>query len=128
MESVSLDLVASQVRQASRSLRQVVDEEILFSLLVALQVELVQVELVEPVQQEHRQVEVPADVHQAPLVAEEVPWVPVSLLTCFLLFHHQEEEDRLEAVLVASLHQAVAYLCLVVQDPEEVVSEAVSAS
>ena len=123
LESVSLDSVASQVRQASRSLRQVVDEEILFSLLVALQVE-----LVELVQREHRQVVVPVDVHQAPLVPVEVPWVPVSLLTCFLLFHHQEEEDRLEAVLVASLHQAVAYPSLVVRDPEEVVSEAVSAS
>ena len=79
LESVSLDSVASQVELAFRCLRQVVDEEILFSLLVALQVELVQVELVEPVQQEHRQVEVPADVHQAPLVVVEVPWVPVSL-------------------------------------------------
>ena len=52
----------------------------------------------------------------------EVPWVPVSLLTCFLLFHHQEEEDRLEAVLLASLHQEVAYPNLVVPGPEEVVS------
>ena len=127
LESVVLDSVASQVRQASHSLRQVADEEILFSLLVALQVELVQVELVELVQREHRQVEVPVDVHQEPLVVVEVPWVPVSLLTCFLLFRHQEEEDRLEAVLVASLHQAVAYLCLVVQDQVEVVLEAVLA-
>ena len=127
LESVVLDSVASQVRQASHSLRQVADEEILFSLLVALQVELVQVELVGLVQREHRQVEVPVDVHQEPLVAVEVPWVPVSLLTCFLLFHHQEEEDRLEAVLLASLHQEVAYPSLVVRGPEEVVSEVVSA-
>ena len=63
LESVFLDLMASQVRLASRCFHQVVDEEILFSLLVALQVE-----LVEPVQQEHRQVEVPVDVHQEPLV------------------------------------------------------------
>ena len=85
-------------------------------------------ELVGLVQREHRQVEVQVDVHQEPLVAVVVPWVPVSLLTCFLLFHHQEEEDRLEAILVASLHQAVAYPSLVVRDPEEVVSEVVSAS
>ena len=116
LESVSLDLVASQVRLASRCFHQVDDEEILFSLLVALQVE-----LVELVHRENRQVAVPADVHQASLVVE-APWVPVSLWTCFLLFHHQEEEDRLEAVLLASLHQEVAYPNLVVPGPEEVVS------
>ena len=36
LESVDLDSVASQVRQASHFLRQVADEEISFSLLVVL--------------------------------------------------------------------------------------------
>ena len=60
---------------------------------------------------------VQVDVHQASLVVE-VPQELVSLGTCFSLFHHLEEEDRLEEVLTAYLHQVVAFPSLVVPGPE----------
>ena len=117
LESVSLDSSPSQVRLASRFLRQVAGEEILFSPLLAFSVELVELVL-----QAHLLVAVPADVHQAPSVVEKVPWALVSLGTCFFLLHRQEVEFRLEAVLLAFLHQAVACQSPVVPNPEVVES------
>ena len=66
-----------------------------------------------------------AVVHQELLVVEEVPWAPVSLVTCFFLLQRQEEVDLLEVVLLASLHQEAAFpnpVVQVVPGPEEVVS------
>ena len=107
--------MVSEVERASRFLRHVVDEEILSLLSVALQVELVY--------REHRQVAVPADVHQASLVVE-VTLELAFLETCFSLL--QEEEARPEAVLnlewMAFLHRSVAYPNLAVPGPEVAVA------